>query len=30
VVAEGEPQELKEKFGGTNLEEVFARVVKLA
>jgi len=30
VVAEGEPQELKEKFGGTNLEEFFARVVKLA
>lgn len=30
VVAEGEPQELKEKFGGTNLEEVFAKVVKLA
>jgi ABC-2 type transport system ATP-binding protein len=30
VVAEGEPKELKEKFGGTNLEEVFAKVVKLA
>lgn len=30
VVAEGEPRELKEKFGGANLEEVFARVVKLA
>ncbi len=30
VVAEGEPKELKEKFGGKNLEEVFARVVKFA
>ncbi len=30
VVAEGEPQELKEKFGSANLEEVFAKVVKLA
>ncbi|MEM3566434.1 MAG: ABC transporter ATP-binding protein [Candidatus Bathyarchaeia archaeon] len=30
IVAEGEPQELKEKFGSTNLEEVFAKVVKLA
>jgi len=30
VVAEGEPQELKEKFEGENLEEVFAKVVKIA
>ncbi|MEM1537038.1 MAG: ABC transporter ATP-binding protein [Candidatus Bathyarchaeia archaeon] len=30
LVAEGVPQELKEKFGCANLEEVFARVVKLA
>ncbi|MEM3788650.1 MAG: ABC transporter ATP-binding protein [Candidatus Bathyarchaeia archaeon] len=30
VIAEGEPQELKEKFRSTNLEEVFAKVVKLA
>ncbi|MEM3579369.1 MAG: ABC transporter ATP-binding protein [Candidatus Bathyarchaeia archaeon] len=30
LVAEGAPQELKEKFGCTNLEEVFAKVVKLA
>jgi ABC-2 type transport system ATP-binding protein len=30
IVAEGEPQELKEKFGGANLEEVFAKVVNLA
>jgi ABC-2 type transport system ATP-binding protein len=30
IVAEGEPQELKEKFEGTNLEEVFAKVVNLA
>jgi len=30
VVAEGEPKALKEKFGGANLEEVFAKVVKLA
>jgi len=30
VVAEGEPKELKRKFGSTNLEEVFAKVVKLA
>jgi ABC-2 type transport system ATP-binding protein len=30
IVAEGKPQELKEKFGSTNLEEVFAKVVKLA
>jgi len=30
LVAEGSPQELKEKYGCTNLEEVFARVVKLA
>lgn len=30
LVAEGVPQELKERFGCANLEEVFARVVKLA
>jgi len=30
VVAEGEPQKLKEQFESSNLEEVFARVVKLA
>jgi ABC-2 type transport system ATP-binding protein len=30
IVAEGEPQELKEKFGGANLEEVFAKVVGFA
>jgi len=30
VVAKGEPQELKEKFGSINLEEVFAKVVGLA
>ncbi|MEM0057730.1 MAG: ABC transporter ATP-binding protein [Candidatus Bathyarchaeia archaeon] len=30
LVAEGVPQELKEKFGCANLEKVFARVVKLA
>ena len=30
IVAEGKPQELKEKFGSANLEEVFARVVGLA
>jgi ABC-2 type transport system ATP-binding protein len=30
IVAEGESQELKEKFEGANLEEVFAKVVKLA
>ncbi len=30
VVAEGKPQELKEKFGSANLEEVFAKVVGLA
>lgn len=30
IVAEGEPQELKEKFEGANLEEVFAKVVNLA
>jgi ABC-2 type transport system ATP-binding protein len=30
VVAEGEPQELKEKFGSANLEEVFAKVVGFA
>ncbi|MEM2463451.1 MAG: ABC transporter ATP-binding protein [Candidatus Bathyarchaeia archaeon] len=30
LVAEGTPQELKEKFECTNLEEVFAKVVKIA
>jgi ABC-2 type transport system ATP-binding protein len=30
IVAEGHPQELKEKFESTNLEEVFAKVVGLA
>ncbi|MEM2937479.1 MAG: ABC transporter ATP-binding protein, partial [Candidatus Bathyarchaeia archaeon] len=30
VVAEGEPQELKKKYESENLEEVFAKVVKLA
>jgi len=30
IVAEGEPQELKEKFESKNLEEVFAKVVGLA
>ena len=30
LVAEGEPQELKEKFESENLEEVFAKVVKIA
>jgi ABC-2 type transport system ATP-binding protein len=30
VVAEGKPQELKEKFGSANLEEVFAKVVGFA
>ena len=30
LVAEGAPQELKEKYGCTNLEEVFAKVVKFA
>jgi ABC-2 type transport system ATP-binding protein len=30
IVAEGQPKELKEKFEGENLEEVFAKVVKLA
>jgi len=30
VVAEGEPKALKEKFASANLEEVFAKVVKLA
>jgi ABC-2 type transport system ATP-binding protein len=29
IVAEGKPQELKEKFGSANLEEVFAKVVGL-
>lgn len=29
LVAEGKPQELKEKFASENLEEVFAKVVKL-
>ena len=30
LVAEGAPQELKEKYGCTNLEEVFAKVVTFA
>jgi len=30
LVAEGSPQELKEKYGCPNLEEVFARVVRFA
>ena len=30
IVAEGKPQELKEKFESANLEEVFAKVVGLA
>lgn len=30
IVAEGNPQELKEKFGSANLEEVFAKVIGLA
>ena len=30
IVAEGKPQELKEKFQSANLEEVFAKVVGLA
>jgi ABC-2 type transport system ATP-binding protein len=30
IVAQGEPQELKEKFESVNLEEVFAKVVGLA
>ncbi|MEM2911682.1 MAG: ABC transporter ATP-binding protein [Candidatus Bathyarchaeia archaeon] len=30
LVAEGKPQELKEKFEGENLEEVFVKVVKIA
>jgi ABC-2 type transport system ATP-binding protein len=30
IVAEGKPQELKEKFGSANLEEVFVKVVGLA
>ena len=30
IVTEGKPQELKEKFGSANLEEVFAKVVGLA
>jgi ABC-2 type transport system ATP-binding protein len=30
IVAEGKPQELKEKYETTNLEEVFAKVVGLA
>ena len=30
IVVEGEPQELKEKFGSPNLEEVFAKVVGFA
>jgi ABC-2 type transport system ATP-binding protein len=30
IVAEGEPKQLKEKFGSANLEEVFAKVVGFA
>ncbi|MBC7129982.1 ABC transporter ATP-binding protein [Candidatus Bathyarchaeota archaeon] len=30
IVAEGKPQELKEKFESANLEEVFAKVVNIA
>jgi ABC-2 type transport system ATP-binding protein len=30
IVAEGKPQELKDKFGSANLEEVFAKVVGFA
>lgn len=30
IVAEGKPQELKERFGSPNLEEVFAKVVGFA
>ena len=30
IVAEGKPQQLKEKFGSANLEEVFAKVVGFA
>lgn len=30
IVAEGKPQELKQKFGSSNLEEVFAKVVGFA
>lgn len=30
IVAEGKPQELKDKFGSPNLEEVFAKVVGFA
>ncbi len=30
IVAEGKPQELKDKFGSVNLEEVFAKVVGFA
>jgi ABC-2 type transport system ATP-binding protein len=30
ILAEGRPQELKEKFGSANLEEVFAKVVGFA
>jgi ABC-2 type transport system ATP-binding protein len=30
LVAEGAPKELKEKYGRANLEEVFAKVVKIA
>jgi ABC-2 type transport system ATP-binding protein len=29
IVAEGKPQELKEKYGSANLEEVFAKVIGL-
>jgi len=30
IVAEGEPQELKHKYEGENLEDVFAKVVGFA
>jgi ABC-type Na+ transport system ATPase subunit NatA len=30
IVAEGKPQELKDKFESANLEEVFAKVVGYA
>jgi ABC-type Na+ transport system ATPase subunit NatA len=30
IVTEGKPQDLKDKFGSQNLEEVFAKVVGFA
>jgi ABC-2 type transport system ATP-binding protein len=30
IVAEGKPQELKQRFASANLEEVFAKVVGFA